>query len=89
MLPLMAGELRDYQLKGVKWLISLWKNGLNGILADQMGLGKTVSNPASCACAMCAICGNEAECVSQGCACSISNAGGAYCVVCALCFVCL
>eukprot|EP00877_Chromochloris_zofingiensis_P014670 jgi/Chrzof1/9457/Cz04g03240.t1 len=42
MLPLMAGELRDYQLKGVKWLISLWKNGLNGILADQMGLGKTV-----------------------------------------------
>ncbi|CAA6657592.1 unnamed protein product [Spirodela intermedia] len=31
-----------YQLKGVKWLISLWQNGLNGILADQMGLGKTI-----------------------------------------------
>jgi ATP-dependent DNA helicase len=34
--------MRDYQLKGVKWLISLYQNGLNGILADQMGLGKTV-----------------------------------------------
>merc|ERR1711871_1419398 len=41
-LGLFEGELRDYQLKGVKWLISLWQNGLNGILADQMGLGKTV-----------------------------------------------
>ena len=41
-LPLMEGELRDYQVEGVKWLISLWSNGLNGILADQMGLGKTV-----------------------------------------------
>jgi len=27
---------------GIKWLISLYQNGLNGILADQMGLGKTV-----------------------------------------------
>ena len=26
----------------MKWLISLYQNGLNGILADQMGLGKTV-----------------------------------------------
>ena len=42
LLPLVKGELRDYQLKGVKWLISLYQNGLNGILADQMGLGKTV-----------------------------------------------
>ena len=41
-LPLMECELRDYQVKGVKWLISLWTNGLNGILADQMGLGKTI-----------------------------------------------
>lgn len=24
------------------WLISLYQNGLNGILADSMGLGKTV-----------------------------------------------
>jgi ATP-dependent DNA helicase len=42
LLPLMAGEMRDYQLRGVRWLISLYQNGLNGILADQMGLGKTV-----------------------------------------------
>ena len=26
----------------MRWLISLYQNGLNGILADQMGLGKTV-----------------------------------------------
>jgi ATP-dependent DNA helicase len=39
---LIGGRLKSYQIKGVKWLISLWQNGLNGILADQMGLGKTV-----------------------------------------------
>ena len=46
-LPLIQGELRDYQLQGVRWMISLWNNGLNGILADQMGLGKTVRGPAT------------------------------------------
>ncbi|CAI5497252.1 unnamed protein product [Closterium sp. Naga37s-1] len=41
--PNLTGcTLKWYQIKGVKWLISLWQNGLNGILADQMGLGKTV-----------------------------------------------
>ena len=40
--PLFTGKLKSYQLKGIKWMISLWQNGLNGILADQMGLGKTV-----------------------------------------------
>ncbi|GJR72172.1 ATP-dependent DNA helicase DDM1 [Tanacetum coccineum] len=39
---LTGGQLKSYQVKGVKWLISLWQNGLNGILADQMGLGKTI-----------------------------------------------
>ncbi|PWA55893.1 PGK [Artemisia annua] len=39
---LTGGQLKPYQVKGVKWLISLWQNGLNGILADQMGLGKTI-----------------------------------------------
>ena len=34
--------LKQYQLVGVRWMIALWQNGLNGILADQMGLGKTV-----------------------------------------------
>jgi len=43
LLPLIKGDLREYQLAGVTWLISLYQNGLNGILADQMGLGKTVS----------------------------------------------
>ena len=42
LLPMMTVNMRDYQLKGVKWLIALYQNGLNGILADQMGLGKTV-----------------------------------------------
>ena len=42
LLPMMRAELREYQLKGVKWLIALYRNGLNGILADQMGLGKTI-----------------------------------------------
>lgn len=40
--PGFVGALRDYQLKGVRWLISLYQNGLSGILADEMGLGKTV-----------------------------------------------
>ncbi|PHT78039.1 hypothetical protein T459_16091 [Capsicum annuum] len=35
---LTGGTLKSYLLKGVKLLISLSINGLNGILADQMGL---------------------------------------------------
>ncbi|VAH98601.1 ATP-dependent DNA helicase DDM1 [Triticum aestivum] len=43
LVPLLTGgKLKSYQIKGIKWLISLWQNGLNGILADQMGLGKTI-----------------------------------------------
>lgn len=43
LVPLLTGgKLKTYQIKGVKWMISLWQNGLNGILADQMGLGKTI-----------------------------------------------
>lgn len=34
--------LRDYQINGVKWLLTLYQYGLNGILADEMGLGKTL-----------------------------------------------
>ncbi|KAI9222976.1 SNF2 family N-terminal domain-containing protein [Blastocladiella britannica] len=37
-----AGELREYQLLGMNWLLSLWSKNENGILADEMGLGKTV-----------------------------------------------
>lgn len=34
--------LRDYQVKGVRWLSFLKQQGLGGLLADDMGLGKTV-----------------------------------------------
>ena len=34
--------LRAYQLEGLNWLVMMHEKGLNGILADQMGLGKTV-----------------------------------------------
>ncbi|CAN6164379.1 unnamed protein product [Urochloa humidicola] len=39
---LQGGKLRDYQMNGLRWLVSLYNNNLNGILADEMGLGKTV-----------------------------------------------
>jgi ATP-dependent DNA helicase len=32
--------LKDYQLEGVRWLSSLYENGVSGILADEMGLGE-------------------------------------------------
>ncbi len=37
-----GGQLRDYQLAGLNWLIYSWSKGANCILADEMGLGKTV-----------------------------------------------
>ncbi|XP_065631375.1 chromatin structure-remodeling complex protein SYD [Quercus suber] len=39
---LKGGKLREYQMNGLRWLVSLYNNHLNGILADEMGLGKTV-----------------------------------------------
>ncbi|KAL4547969.1 hypothetical protein Ndes2526B_g07184 [Nannochloris sp. 'desiccata'] len=39
---LTGGELREYQMRGLRWMVSLRDNGMNGILADEMGLGKTV-----------------------------------------------
>lgn len=38
----IANILRPYQKTGVKWLISLQRNGFGGCLADDMGLGKTL-----------------------------------------------
>lgn len=38
----LQDTLRDYQKIGVKWLLSLRKNGFGGCLADDMGLGKTL-----------------------------------------------
>lgn len=36
------GTLKEYQLKGLRWLNNLFEQGINGILADEMGLGKTI-----------------------------------------------
>ncbi|KAB8342938.1 hypothetical protein FH972_022534 [Carpinus fangiana] len=36
------GQMRDYQVAGLNWLVSLHENGISGILADEMGLGKTL-----------------------------------------------
>ncbi|RAH46014.1 putative SNF2 family helicase/ATPase [Aspergillus brunneoviolaceus CBS 621.78] len=40
--PFIKGEMRDYQIAGLNWLVSLHENGISGILADEMGLGKTL-----------------------------------------------
>ncbi len=40
--PPIAGDLRPYQMDGLKWLDYLHTHGLGGCLADDMGLGKTV-----------------------------------------------
>jgi len=39
---IQGGEMRDYQVSGLNWLISLHEHGISGILADEMGLGKTL-----------------------------------------------
>lgn len=39
---LQCGELRDYQLQSLNWMIYSWLRNTNVILADEMGLGKTV-----------------------------------------------
>ena len=39
---LRGGSLKEYQMAGLRWLVSLHNNNLNGILADEMGLGKTI-----------------------------------------------
>ena len=33
-----GGKLRDYQVQGLNWMISLFEHGISGILADEMGL---------------------------------------------------
>lgn len=39
---LLHRTLREYQKTGLEWLAKLYKMNLNGILADEAGLGKTV-----------------------------------------------
>lgn len=43
----LEGEFRSYQLKGYKWLRKLADMSLHGILADDMGLGKSFQTIAS------------------------------------------
>lgn len=37
-----GATMREHQLIGLEWLVSLYENGLSGILGDEMGLGKTL-----------------------------------------------
>lgn len=39
-----GGKMRDYQMQGLNWLIHLYDNGINGILADEMVRVLTVSS---------------------------------------------
>ncbi|MGW5879078.1 SNF2-related protein [Nocardiopsis terrae] len=39
----LDATLRDYQLRGLRWLDRMTSLGLNGCLADDMGLGKTIT----------------------------------------------
>ncbi len=42
LLPHLHGELRHHQLAGVTWLASLYANGLNGVLADELEADRAV-----------------------------------------------
>jgi hypothetical protein len=45
---LTGGTLREYQLQGLNWLIHLYDNGINGILADEMVRQRAGSLWSSC-----------------------------------------
>lgn len=38
----LSKKLKEYQKDGLRWILTLSKNGFGGCLADDMGLGKTV-----------------------------------------------
>ena len=40
----VKGEMREYQLEALNWLIRLHEQRISGILADEMGLGKTLES---------------------------------------------
>ncbi|EIW74988.1 hypothetical protein CONPUDRAFT_169853 [Coniophora puteana RWD-64-598 SS2] len=40
--PIQGGEMKEYQLQGLAFLVYMYKNGINSILGDEMGLGKTL-----------------------------------------------
>ncbi|PIA13244.1 hypothetical protein COEREDRAFT_67293, partial [Coemansia reversa NRRL 1564] len=37
-----GGQLKDYQLVGAQWLWQQWQAGTGAVLADEMGMGKTI-----------------------------------------------
>ncbi|KAJ2799611.1 hypothetical protein H4R20_004369, partial [Coemansia guatemalensis] len=37
-----GGQLKDYQLVGAQWLWQRWQAGSGAVLADEMGMGKTI-----------------------------------------------
>lgn len=39
---ILEGEMRDYQIRGLNWMISLYENGINGILADEVRYFKNI-----------------------------------------------
>ncbi|KAF8554251.1 hypothetical protein OG21DRAFT_1497134 [Imleria badia] len=39
---IQGGEMKDYQLQGLAFLVYMYNNGMNCILGDEMGLGKTL-----------------------------------------------
>ncbi|KIJ64208.1 hypothetical protein HYDPIDRAFT_28649 [Hydnomerulius pinastri MD-312] len=39
---IVGGEMKDYQLQGLAFLVYMYNNGMNCILGDEMGLGKTL-----------------------------------------------
>ena len=38
----VGGKMREYQIDGLKWLVSQHQQGACSILGDEMGLGKTL-----------------------------------------------
>ena len=50
---LVGGDLKEYQMSGLQWLVSLYNNKLNGILADEMGLVSLYCFALDGACSIC------------------------------------
>ena len=40
----IQGDMRDYQLEGLNWMVSMYEQGLSMILGDEMGLGKSLQS---------------------------------------------
>ena len=40
----IQGDMRDYQLEGLNWMVDMYNQGLSMILGDEMGLGKSLQS---------------------------------------------